>query len=75
MKKLSLEMLRLTSDEVLQRSQMKMVKGGAGAWICRCGLNPPITVYDGDGPGYGGDPTQICQDVYGTGGSCTPANP
>jgi len=28
MKKLSLEMLRLTSDEVLGRSQMKKVTGG-----------------------------------------------
>lgn len=30
MKKLSLEMLRLTSDEVLQRSQMKKITGGYG---------------------------------------------
>jgi len=31
MKKLSLEMLRLTSDEVLQRSQMKKISGGYGS--------------------------------------------
>lgn len=30
MKKLSLEMLRLTSDEVLERSQMKKITGGYG---------------------------------------------
>jgi len=35
MKKLSLEMLRLTSEEVLQRSQMKMVLGG-GRFYCTC---------------------------------------
>ena len=31
MKKLSLEMLRLTSGEVLHRSQMKMITGGYGS--------------------------------------------
>jgi hypothetical protein len=30
MKKLSLEMLRLSSDEVLDRSQMKKITGGMG---------------------------------------------
>jgi hypothetical protein len=30
MKKLSLEMLRLTSADVLERSQMKMITGGFG---------------------------------------------
>jgi len=34
MKKLSLEMLRLTSDEVLGRSQMKKVTGGYGSGDC-----------------------------------------
>ena len=34
MKKLSLEMLRLTSDEVLQRSQMKKITGGYGGDNC-----------------------------------------
>jgi hypothetical protein len=34
MKKLSLEMLRLTSDEVLQRSQMKKITGGYGSGSC-----------------------------------------
>ena len=38
MKKLSLEMLRLTSDEVLERSQMKKITGGYGVgcsmWSC-----------------------------------------
>lgn len=36
MKKLSLETLRLTSDEVLGRSQMKMITGGDGLWYCKC---------------------------------------
>jgi natural product precursor len=72
MKKLSVEMLRLTSDEVLGRSQMKKITGGR-SWICTCGNNPPITVWDEDIPGSGGGPTQICSDVYGTGGHCTAA--
>ena len=36
MKKLSLEMLRLTSDEVLERSQMKKITGGY-TYTCYCG--------------------------------------
>jgi len=42
MKKLSLEMLRLTSDEVLQRSQMKKIAGGYGwsAYYCQCVSSP-----------------------------------
>ncbi len=37
MKKLSLEMLRLTSDEVLEKSQMKKITGGYGSvWYCYC---------------------------------------
>ncbi len=36
MKKLSLEMLRLTSDEVLKRSQMKKITGGY-TYTCHCG--------------------------------------
>ena len=38
MKKLSLEMLRLSSDEVLQRSQMKKITGGYGCArvYCHC---------------------------------------
>jgi hypothetical protein len=39
MKKLSLEMLRLTSDEVLQRSQMKKITGG-GKYYCECTAGP-----------------------------------
>lgn len=43
MKKLSLEMLRLTSDDVLERSQMKKITGGysgggAGSYKC-CTMN------------------------------------
>lgn len=36
MKKLSLEMLRLTSDEVLHRSQMKKITGGYGNCYLTC---------------------------------------
>lgn len=74
MKKISIEMLRLSSDEVLDRSQMKRIKGGR-AWICTCGNNSPITVWDEDLPGSGGGPTQICMDVYNTSGHCTAATP
>ena len=43
MKKLSLEMLRLTSDEVLQRSQMKKITGGY-SHTCYCGnVNNPTS--------------------------------
>jgi hypothetical protein len=34
MKMLSLEMLRLTSDEILGRSQMKKITGGYGTGPC-----------------------------------------
>jgi hypothetical protein len=38
MKKLSLEMLRLSTSEILERSQMKRITGGytAGNYMCRC---------------------------------------
>ena len=36
MKKLSLEMLRLSTNEILERSQMKMILGGQ-FWRCHCG--------------------------------------
>jgi hypothetical protein len=39
MKKLSLEMLRFTSGEVLQRSEMKKITGG-GRWKCVCSGSP-----------------------------------
>jgi hypothetical protein len=47
MKKLSLEMLRLTSGEVLQRSEMKKITGGyrggggAGCLEIKCGSQHP----------------------------------
>lgn len=37
MKKLSLEMLRLTSDEVLGRSQMMKITGGVNSFGCSYG--------------------------------------
>lgn len=36
MKKLSIEMLRLTSEEVLERSQMKKITGGYGGGKYKC---------------------------------------
>ncbi len=39
MKKLSIEMLRLTSDEVLQRSQMSKITGGYGTHVGCDGWN------------------------------------
>jgi natural product precursor len=36
MKKLSLEMLRLTSADVLERSQMKKITGGYGSCYLQC---------------------------------------
>ena len=56
MKKLSLEMLRLTSDEVLGRSQMKKITGGYG--------NNCTVCYR-----YGG-PNQPPNGTYNTAGSC-----
>jgi hypothetical protein len=40
MKKLSLELLKLTLDEVLERSQMKKITGGYGSnpYYCACFL-------------------------------------
>jgi hypothetical protein len=34
MKKLSLEMLRLSTNEILERSQMKKITGGYGGGCC-----------------------------------------
>ena len=48
MKKLSLEMLKLTSEEVLERSQMKNITGD-GYWHCRCSpSSSPFTVMAND---------------------------
>jgi len=44
MKKLSLEMLRLTSDEVLGRSQMKKIHGG-NSYTCSCRGGSPFYVW------------------------------
>lgn len=68
MKKLSLEMLRLTSEEVIDRTQMANVKGGGWEfWHCSCGGGPEFTVFtDSD------DPTELtlCQPAVAV---CTPA--
>ncbi|WP_288373267.1 hypothetical protein [uncultured Algoriphagus sp.] len=68
MKKLSLEMLRLSTEEVLERSQMARVTGGNWAyWHCSCGGGPQFTVFtDSD------DPTELtlCQPAVAV---CTPA--
>jgi natural product precursor len=60
MKKLSLEMLRLTSDEVLGRSQMKSVIGGA---MFRC------TCYNSVGSWTGNYSDKATAEAYG-GGNC-----
>lgn len=39
MEKFSLEMLRLTSGEVLGRSQMKNINGGEGSFALACSHN------------------------------------
>jgi hypothetical protein len=39
MKKLSLEMLQLTSEEVLGRNQMKKITGGR-RYSCQCTMGP-----------------------------------
>ena len=58
MKKLSLEMLKLTSNEVLQRSQMKKITGGYGdSGSCTVCYR------------YGG-PNQPSNGTYTTSGSC-----
>jgi hypothetical protein len=59
MKKLSLEMLRLTSDEVLQRSQMKKITGGYGS---SCGYRHP------SGATWCGMSMSSAQQAYGNGG-------
>jgi hypothetical protein len=49
MKKLSLEMLKLTSDEVLQRGQMKMITGGERY---RCTCTDSVGSYTGNYSSY-----------------------
>ncbi|TDK51100.1 hypothetical protein [Algoriphagus formosus] len=55
MKKLSLEMLRLSTNEILERSQMKKITGGNGNgfYQCTCNGRRPVTImiYDGTNPG------------------------
>lgn len=66
-KKLNLEMLRLNSEEVIDRTQMANVKGGGAFWHCSCGGGPQFTVFtDTD------DPTELtlCQPAMA---SCSPA--
>jgi natural product precursor len=48
MKKLSLEMLRLTSADILERSQMKNITGGNGFYACSCSGGPESTVMISD---------------------------
>jgi natural product precursor len=41
MKKLNLEMLRLSTNEILERSQMKKITGGYGIYVyCHCTGSP-----------------------------------
>lgn len=60
MKKLSLELLKLTSDEVLERSQMKKIIGGA-TFRCNC--------YQSTGSWTGNYPDQATAEAQG-GGHC-----
>ncbi|WP_083836489.1 hypothetical protein [Nitritalea halalkaliphila] len=78
MKKLSLEMLRLTSDEVLGRSQMKKITGGYGTsgtcgWSGMggfCGINKATAqALASQYPG-----TRWCCDSCGTTGYCGPGS-
>ncbi|SFO16973.1 natural product precursor [Algoriphagus ornithinivorans] len=46
MKKLSLEMLRLSTNEILERSQMKRITGGYGSGPCYITCSSP----DGGAP-------------------------
>jgi hypothetical protein len=52
MKKFSLEMLRLTSADVLERSQMKKITGGVGGtfYNCSCSGGPQFTVMTDGNP-------------------------
>jgi natural product precursor len=67
MKKLSLEMLRLTSEEVLERNQMAKITGG-GYWRCSCSSSSPqFTVMANDDI----EATQVAAAECGYGGYCT----
>jgi len=64
MKKLSLEMLRLTSGEVLQRSEMKKISGGGRS----CGHT--LTCEDGTQSGGSGScPTDASLECLSNGGA------
>ncbi|WP_130274867.1 hypothetical protein [Cecembia calidifontis] len=74
MKKFSLEMLRLTSDEVLGRSQMKKIRGGSdaslpgdGFTMCDCSTSSgtKIATCSDDLVAMGGN--LCCQASYGSG--------
>ncbi len=60
MKKLNLEKLKYSSEEILQRNQMAKIYGGEdprnnGHWYCTCGNGPAFLVYVTDGT----DPTFV----------------
>ena len=69
MKKFNLEMLRLTSDEVLDRSQMKKITGGDISFtMCDCsrsGGGSSIATCSDDLVEQGGD--RCCTASYGSG--------
>lgn len=68
MKKLSLEMLRLSTNEILERSQMKKILGG-GFWHCRCSSSGPrFTVMANDDI----EATLVGAAQCGAGAYCTP---
>jgi natural product precursor len=53
MKKLNLEMLRLTSADVLERSQMKKITGGYGARTFSCHCIGSVGAWSGTYSGWG----------------------
>ncbi|TVP48261.1 MAG: hypothetical protein EA341_11070 [Mongoliibacter sp.] len=67
MKKSSLEMLRLTSDEVLGRSQMKKITGGA-RFTCSC--SDGSTSWDGNYSTAMQISNAINNECGSAGGSC-----
>jgi hypothetical protein len=69
MKKLNLEKLKLAAEDVLQRSELAGIYGGSGGitcqWVCDCGDGSFSLWHCTD------DPTQICYDLYQSGGHCS----
>ncbi|WP_291785095.1 hypothetical protein [Cecembia sp.] len=72
MKKLSLEMLRLTSDEVLGRSQMKKITGGYGGNYRYCHCTTGAGSWSGYYSSDQAAANAVAQYCEGGNGACTP---